>query len=51
MRLHVERSKDHLNSKDIESVKWISTNKMLADPLTKMKADSSNLTNLLRTGI
>jgi hypothetical protein len=22
-----------------------------ADPLTKMKADSSNLTNLLRTGI
>jgi len=50
MRLHVERIKDHLESKDIETVKWIPTDKMLADPLTKMKADSSNLTNLLRTG-
>jgi len=50
MRLHVERIKDHLQSKDIETVKWIPTDKMLADPLTKMKADSSNLTNLLKTG-
>jgi len=50
MRLHVERIKDHLQSKDIETVKWIPTDKMLADPRTKMKADSSNLTNLLRTG-
>jgi hypothetical protein len=51
MRLHAERIKDHLNSKDIESFKWISTDKMLVEPLTKLKADSSNLINLLRMGI
>jgi len=48
---NIERIKDHLVSKDIEPVKRISTDKMLADPLTKLKADLSNLINLLRMGI
>ena len=51
MRLHVERIKDHLQSQNVEKVIWIPTDKMLADPLTKLKADSANLTEVLKTGI
>jgi len=51
MRLHVERIKDHLLSQNIESITWIPTDKMLADPLTKLKADATNLTTVLRTGV
>jgi len=51
MRLHVERIKDHLLNQNIESVKWVSTDKMLADPLTKARADTTALTSVLKTGI
>ncbi len=51
MRLHVERIKDHLLSQNVETVTWIPTDKMLADPMTKLKADSTNLTRVLRTGV
>ena len=51
MRMHVERIKDHLLHQDIESVKWVATELMLADPLTKIKADTTALTTVLRTGI
>ncbi len=44
MRLHVERIKDHLQSQNVDKVTWIPTDKMLADPLTKLKADSTNIT-------
>ncbi len=50
MRLHVERIKDHLLSQNIKTVKWIPTDKMLADPLTKIKADTTNLVKVLTTG-
>jgi hypothetical protein len=51
MRLHVERIKDHLQSQNVDKVVWISTDKMLVDPLTKLKADSTNLTTVLKTGV
>ena len=51
MRLHVERIKDHLLSQNIELVTWVPTDKMLADPLTKLKADATNLSTVLRTGV
>ena len=50
MRLHVERIKDHLASKNIESVRWVPTEQMLADPLTKAKVDSTSLVTVLKTG-
>ncbi len=50
MRLHVERIKDHLQSQNIETITWTSTDKMLADPLTKIKADTTNLITVLKTG-
>jgi hypothetical protein len=50
MRLHVERIKDHLQSQNIKTVTWIPTDKMLADPLTKIKADTTNLVTVLKLG-
>jgi hypothetical protein len=50
MRLHVERIKDHLQSQNIETITWTLTDKMLADPLTKIKADTTNLITVLKTG-
>jgi len=51
MRLHVERIKDHILNQNIESIKWISTDRMLADPLTKSRADTTALTTVLKSGI
>ena len=50
MRLHVERIKDHLQSQNIETITWTPTDRMLADPLTKIKANTTNLVAVLRTG-
>jgi hypothetical protein len=51
MRVSIHRIQDHLDHKDVKSVNWVPTHMMLADPLTKKKADTSALTELLRSGI
>ncbi len=51
MRLNVARIKEYLDLEEIEEkVKWIPTNHMLADSLTKSRADSSRLIRVLETG-
>jgi len=50
IRVNVHRIKDHLNHKDVKSVTWVPTEHMLADPLTKKKADTSALREMLKTG-
>jgi len=50
IRVNVHRIKDHLDHKDVKSVTWVSTEQMLADPLTKKKADTSALREMLKTG-
>jgi len=50
MRASVHRIQDYLNHQDITSVKWVPTQDMLADPLTKKKADMTPLTQMLKTG-
>ncbi len=51
MRVCIHRIKDHLDHQDVKSVRWVPTEMMLADPLTKKKADTSALTELLATGV
>jgi hypothetical protein len=51
MRVSIHRIQDHLNHKDVKSVGWVPTHMMLADPLTKKKADTSALTGMLSSGI
>ena len=50
MRLNVARIKEYLELKEIEKIKWIPTTHMLADSLTKSRADSSRLIRVLETG-
>ncbi len=50
MRFNVARIKEYLELKEIEKVKWIPTNHMLADSLTKSRSDSSRLIRVLETG-
>ena len=47
----VERIKDHLQCQNVDKITWIPADKMLADQLTKLKADSTTLTTVLRTGV
>ena len=49
MRLHVERLKDFLIHKDIQSITWVPTYAMLADVLTKNKVDPTPLIRTLKT--
>jgi hypothetical protein len=51
MRLHVERLKDFLIHKDIQSITWVPTHAMLADVLTKDKVDPTPLIRTLKTGL
>jgi len=50
MRLNVARIKEYLKLKEIAMVKWVPTTHMLADSLTKSRADPSRLIRMLETG-
>jgi hypothetical protein len=50
MRLNVARIKEYRDLKEIERIKWIPTTQMLANSLTKSRADPSRLIKLLETG-
>jgi len=50
MRLNVARIKEYRDLKEIERIKWVPTTHMLADSLTKSRADPSRLIRLLETG-
>ena len=50
MRLQIERLKDFLIHKDIQSITWVPTYAMLADVLTKAKVDPTPLIKALKTG-
>jgi len=50
MRFNVARIKEFLELKEVEEIRWVPTHMMLADSLTKSKADSSRLIRLLEKG-
>jgi len=50
MRLNVARIKEYRDLKEVEKIKWIPTTHMLADSLTKARADPSRLIKVLETG-
>jgi len=50
MRLNVHRIKEYQKLKEVDSIKWIPTTHMLADALTKARADPSRLRKVLETG-
>ena len=50
MRLNVARIKEYLDLKEIAMIKWVPTTQMLADSLTKSRADPSRLIKVLETG-
>ena len=50
MRLNVARIKEYRKLREVESIKWIPTTHMLADALTKARADPSRLIKVLETG-
>jgi len=50
MRMHVERLKNHKHKGFVTGYKWVPTNEQMADPLTKAKADSTKLRQVLKTG-
>jgi len=50
MRLNVARIKEYLDLKEVAMVKWVPTTHMLADSLTKARADPSRLIRVLETG-
>ena len=50
MRLNVHRIKEYLRLKEVAMIKWVPTTHMLADSLTKSKADPSKLIKVLETG-
>ena len=50
MRLNVYRIKEYQKLKEVDSIKWIPTTHMLADALTKARADPSRLRKVLETG-
>ena len=50
MRLNVARIKEYRDLKEIEKIKWVPTTHMLADSLTKARADPSRLIKVLETG-
>ena len=50
MRLNIARIKEYLDLKEVEKIQWVPTTMMLADSLTKARADSNRLIQLLETG-
>jgi len=50
MRLNVHRIKEFQKLKEVDSIRWIPTTHMLADALTKARADPSRLRKVLQTG-
>ena len=50
MRLNVARLKDMRDKKDIQEFKWVPTEDMLADALTKQRVDPAVLKKVLQTG-
>jgi len=50
MRASVHRIQDYLNHQDIAEISWVPTHEMLADPLTKKKADTTSLNQMMKTG-
>jgi len=50
MRLNVHRIKEYLTLKEVAMIKWVPTKSMLADSLTKSRADPSKLIKVLETG-
>ena len=50
MRFNVARIKEFLELKEVEEIRWVPTHMMLADSLTKSKADPSRLIRLLEKG-
>jgi len=50
MRLNVHRIKEYLRLKEVAKIKWVPTTHMLADSLTKSRADPSKLIRVLETG-
>ena len=50
MRLNVARLKDMKDNGDITQFKWVPTEDILADALTKQKVDPTILKKVLRTG-
>ena len=50
MRLNVGRIKEYRDLKEVEKIKWVPTTQMLAESLTKSRADSGRLIRVLETG-
>ncbi len=50
MRLNVHRIKEYLRLKKVAKIKWVPTTHLLADSLTKSRADPSKLIRVLETG-
>ena len=50
MRLDIAGIRESVNTGEIESISWISTKEMLADPLTKKNADIRLLKQVLESG-
>jgi hypothetical protein len=50
MRMNVARLKDMRDNGDIKAFKWVPTEDMLADALTKQRVDPTILKKVLRTG-
>jgi hypothetical protein len=50
MRLNVAHLKDMRDKRDIQEFKWVPTEDMLADALTKQKVDPAVLKKVLKTG-
>jgi len=50
MRASVHRIKDYLDHQDITAITWVPTHEMLADSLTKKKANTTSLTQMMKTG-
>lgn len=50
MKLHVKIVRSQIFNCNIQLIKCVSTDKMLANPFTKLKADTTALTTVLTTG-
>ena len=50
MRMNIERLKDHRDHGDVTEFRWVPTEDMLADALTKLRVDPAILVKVLRTG-
>ena len=50
MRLNIERLRDHRDHGNVTEYKWVPTQEMLVDALTKQRVDPSILVKVLRTG-